>query len=125
MNRTRPFAAALLLGIAGTAQAGSTGAGPAASAAPAVGSIITPGSQELLGTAARDEKYDRVLPGNGGVVMLAPEQVARIAETLKGFEGARVENNIIRAPTVMADGTPAMIALDTRSGRLSVTRQER
>lgn len=125
MKRTGPITAALFIGIAGAAQAGSTGAGPAASAAPAVGSTITPGSQELLGTTARDEKHDRVLPGNGGEVQLTPEEATRIGATLKSFEGARVENNVIRAPTVMADGTPAMIALDTRTGRLSVTRQER
>lgn len=118
------FATLLLLG-AGAAQAGSSGAGPAASAGPGVGSIVTPGSAALLNAPAKDENGDRVLPGNGGMVVLTGEQIAQTAEKLRGFAGAVVAGNVIKAPTVLADGTPAVIALNTRNGRLLVTRKER
>jgi hypothetical protein len=128
MNRTpafrTTFATLLLLG-ASTAQAGSTGAGPAASAGPGVGSIVTPGSAALLNVPAKDENGDRILPGNGGVVVLAGDQLAMTAERLRGFAGAVVAGNVIKVPTVLADGTPAVIALNTRTGRLLVTRKER
>jgi hypothetical protein len=132
MNRKPPMpkfapmvlAASLLLG-AGAAHAGSTGAGPAASAGPGVGSIVTPGSHALLNAPTRDENGDRIRPGNGGVVMLAGDQIAATAEKLRGFAGAVVAGSVIKAPTVLADGTPAVIALNTRTGRLLITRKER
>lgn len=123
MNRTLIIATLLL--ATGAARAGDTGAGPAGSATPGVGSIVTPGSHALLGTAPKDEKGDRVLPGNGGAIVLAGDQLALTAEKLRGFAGAVVAGNVIKAPTVLADGTPAMVALNTRTGRLSVTRKER
>jgi hypothetical protein len=125
MKTFRLIAALFATAAAGAAHAGSTGAGPAASAAPAVGSIITPGSHVLLGTAAKDDVGDRVTPGNGGVLVLSGEQLASTAAALRGFDGATVEGNLVRAPTVLADGTAAVIALDLKTGKLSVTRQER
>ena len=122
MNRI--VATLVLLTASAAAHAGSTGAGPAASGSPAVGAVVTPGSAAMLGTPAKDDYSDRILPGNGGVVTLDPAQVAAIATALRGFTGAMAEGSIIRAPTLLADGTPAVIALDTRSGRLMVTRQE-
>src|SRR5688572_7083095 len=110
-------ATALLLG-AGIVHAGSTGAGPAGSAGPGVGSIVTPGSHALLNTPVRDENSDRILPGNGGMVVLVGDQLAQTAEKLRGFADAVVSGNLIKAPTVLADGTPAVIALNTRTGRL-------
>lgn len=123
-QRAFPIAFALLL-LAGSAHAGSEGAGPAASATPGVGAIVTPGSHALLRAPVKDENGDRVLPGNGGVVVLAGDQLAQAAEKLRGFDGAVVAGNVIKAPIVMADGTPAVIALNTRNGRLLVTRKER
>ena len=121
MKTAQVIAAMLSLAAAGAAHAGNTGAGPAGSAGPGVGAIVTPGSNVLLGTAPKD---DRILPGNGGVVVLEGEQIARTATALRGFDGATVYNHVIKAPTVLADGTPAVIALNTRSGELRVTRQE-
>jgi hypothetical protein len=118
MKSIRLLAAVLPLVAAEAVHAGSTGAGPAGSATPAVGSIVVPGSHALLDTAARDDSRDRVLPGNG-------DQIASTAAALRGFNGATVQGDLLRAPTVLADGTPAVIALNTRTGRLSVTRQER
>ena len=123
MNRI--LCAVLMCFAAGAAQAGSAGAGPAASSGPGVGSIVTPGSHALLDTPAKDENSDRIAPGNGGAIVLTGEQLAKTAETLRGFAGAQVVGDVIAAPTVLADGTPASIALNTRTGRLSVTRQER
>lgn len=117
--------ATFLLLAAGSARAGSEGAGPAGSAAPGVGSIVTPGAHALLRAPVKDENGDRVLPGNSGVVVLAGDQLAQAAEKLRSFEGAVVAGNVIRAPTVLADGTPAVIALNTRTGRLLLTRKER
>jgi hypothetical protein len=125
MKSIRLLAAVLPLVAAEAVHAGSTGAGPAGSATPAVGSIVVPGSHALLDTAARDDSRDRVLPGNGGVVVLTGDQIASTAAALRGFNGATVQGDLLRAPTVLADGTPAVIALNTRTGRLSVTRQER
>jgi hypothetical protein len=124
MNR-KLFLATLLLVTAGSAQAGKTGAGPAGSAAPGVGSIVTPGSHALLDTTVKDENGDLILPGNGGVVVLTGDQLTQTAAKLRGFEGAIVAGNVIKAPTVLADGTPAVIALNTRNGRLTLTRKER
>jgi hypothetical protein len=124
MARKTGFATFLLLATA-VAQAGDSGAGPAASAGPGVGSIVTPGSHALLNTPFRDENSDRVLPGNSGAIVLAGDQLAQAAEKLRAFAGAVVSGNQIKAPTVLADGTPAVIALNTRTGRLAVTRKER
>ncbi len=124
MNALRLLAVIPLL-AAGLAHAGKTGAGPAASGAPAVGSVVTPGSHALLNTPPKDDRVDRILPGNGGVVVLQGEQLERAAAALRGFDGATVQGSMIRANTVLADGTPAVIALHTGTGRLSVTRQER
>lgn len=124
MKSIRLLAAVLPLVAAEAVHAGSAGAGPAGSAAPAIGSIIVPGSHALLDTPARSEARDRVLPGNGGAVVLAGDQLAATAAKLRGFAGATVQGDVLRAPTVLADGTPAVIALNTRTGRLSVTRQE-
>jgi hypothetical protein len=125
MKTLRLIAAVLASAAAGAAHAGSTGAGPAASAAPAVGSTLTPGSHTLLNTAPKDDAGERLTPGNGGVLVLSGEQLARTAQTLRGFDGATAEGGLIQAPTVLADGTPATIALDLRTGKLSVSRQER
>jgi len=124
MKAIRYAAALLALAAAGAAHAGKTGAGPAGSAGPGVGAIVTPGSNVLLGTPAKDDNNDRILAGNGGVVMLEGEPLARAAAALRDFDGAAVYNHVIKAPTVLADGTPAVIALNTRSGELRVTRQE-
>lgn len=123
MNALRPLAVIALLAAA-PAHAGKTGAGPAASGAPAIGSIVTPGSHALLNTPSKDDRLDRITPGSGGVIVLEGEQLARAAAALRAFDGASVQGDLIRAPTVMADGTPAVIALHTGTGRLSVTRQE-
>jgi hypothetical protein len=125
MKTHRLIALLFATAAASVAHAGSTGAGPAASAAPAVGSIITPGSHVLLDTPARDDVSDRITPGNGGELVLSGEQLARTEAALRGFDGATVENNLLRAPTVLADGTAAVIALNLKTGKLSVTRQER
>lgn len=124
--KTYTICASLLAALlAGAAQAGKTGAGPAASAGPGVGSIVTPGSHELLDTEARDERGKRVLPGNGGSVVLAGDQLVATIDRLRAFEGAKVSGAMISAPTVLADGTPGVIALNTQSGELRVTRRER
>jgi len=112
------------LSLMGAAHAGNVGAGPAGSAASAVGSIVTPGSNTMLDTAATEDRRRRVLPGNGGHLVLTGTQLTQTAETLRGFSGASTSGGIIRAPTVLADGTPAIIALNTRTGVLTVTRQE-
>ena len=125
MKPIRLLVAVLPLVAAHAAHAGSTGAGPAGSAGPAIGSIVVPGSTSLLNTPARDDNSDRVLPGNGGVVVLSGDQLARVAAQLRGFANATIQGDLVRAPTVLADGTPATIALNTRTGRLSVTRLER
>lgn len=125
MNRTPIVFATLLMLGTGAAQAGSAGAGPAASAGPGVGSILTPGSHALLNTPAKDENGDRVLPGNGSVLVLTSDQVALTAEKLRAFAGVVVAGNVIKAPTVLADGTPAVIALNLRTGRLLITRKEK
>ncbi len=112
------------LSLMGAAHAGNAGAGPAGSAASAVGSIVSPGSHTVLDTAAKDERRRRVLPGNGGKLVLTGTQLTQTAEMLRGFSGAETSGAVIRAPTVLADGTPAVIALNTRTGVLTVTRQE-
>jgi hypothetical protein len=124
MNR-KTWLATFLLMATGLAHAGNTGAGPAASTAPGVGAIVTPGSHTLLNTSRRDENSDLITPGNGGMVVLSGEQLAQTAEKLRGFTDAVVSGSLIRAPTVLADGTPAVIALNTRTGRLTVVRKER
>jgi hypothetical protein len=121
----RHLAGVLLLTVAGAAQAGSVGAGPAASSGPGVGSIVTPGSNALLNTQARDENGDRVAPGNGAAIVLVGEELAQTTLALKAFPGAIASGSVIKAPTVLADGTPAVIALNTRTGKLLVTRKER
>jgi hypothetical protein len=124
--KTIKISAALLAALlAGAAQAGDSGAGPAASGGPGVGSIITPGSHELLNTKAKDERGKRVLPGNGGSVVLSGEQLVATIDRLRAFEGAKVTGAVIRAPAVLADGTSASIALNTQTGELVVTRIER
>ena len=123
MNRI--LSTALLCLAASAASAGDSGAGPAGSSGPGVGSIIVPGSHALLGTASKDENSDRITPGNGATLVLEGEQLARTATALRAFGGATERGDVIHAPTVLADGTPAVIALDTRTGRLAVTRHER
>ena len=112
------------LSLTATAHAGSVGAGPAGSAGSAVGSIVTPGSHAAFDTPASDERRRRVLPGNGGRLVLSGDQLKQTAELLRRFTGAEVVGLIVRAPTVLADGTPAMIALNTRTGELTVIRRE-
>jgi hypothetical protein len=123
MNRI--LSATLLCLVTGAAGAGDSGAGPAASSGPGIGSIVTPGSHALLGTAVKDENSDRVAPGNGATIVLQGDALARTAAALRAFAGATVTGDTIAAPTVLADGTPASIALNTRNGRLTVTRHER
>lgn len=120
----RAIASLLCLTLAGAAHAGNKGAGPAGSAASAVGSIVTPGSNAALDTAARDDRRRRVVPGNGGRLVLTGDQLTTTAEMLRAFAGAEVVGSVIRAPTVLADGTPAVIALNTRTGVLTVVRRE-
>lgn len=110
--------------VVSAAHAGNAGAGPAGSAASAVGSIVSPGSHTVLDTAATDERRRRVLPGNGGKLVLTGTQLTQTAEMLRAFSGAETSGGVIKAPTVLADGTPAIIALNTRTGVLTVTRQE-
>ena len=112
------------ISLMGAAHAGSVGAGPAGSAASAVGSIVTPGSHTMLDTAATDERRRHVLPGNGGHLVLTGDQLTRTAEALRAFSGSSTSGAVVKAPTVLADGTPAVIALNTRTGVLTVTRQE-
>ena len=88
------------------------------------GAIVMPGSHSVLGTPAKDDYADRILPGNGGAVTLAGEQLQKTAAALRGFNGATEEGTVIRAPTVLSDGTAAVIALDSRTGRLIIVRQE-
>jgi hypothetical protein len=121
--RGRAVVALLCLALAGTAHAGNAGAGPAGSAASAVGSIVTPGSNTALDTAAKDDHRRRVVAGNGGHIVLTGDQLTTTAEMLRGFAGAELVGSIIRAPTVLADGTPAVIALNTRTGELTVIRR--
>jgi len=124
MTRTNLAVSLLCLTFTAAVQAGDAGAGPAATAGPGVGSIVTPGSHSILDTPAKDERAQRILPGNGGAITLAGEQLTQTAEVLRRFEGATVAGSIIKAPTVLADGTPATIALNTETGRLAVTRKE-
>lgn len=122
--KTIKISAALLAALlAGAAQAGDSAAGPAAGASSGVGSIITPGSHELLNTKARDVRGKRVRPGDGGSVVLSGEQLVAAIDRLRAFEGAKVAGSMISAPTVLADGTPAVISLNTQSGELLVTRR--
>lgn len=118
-------AAILAAFLAGNAKAGDSAAGPAAAGGPGVGSIVTPGSHELLNTEPRDGRGKRILPGNGGSVVLGGEQLVATIDRLRAFEGAKVEGAVIRAPAVLADGTPAVVSLNTQSGELTVTRQGR
>jgi hypothetical protein len=113
------------LALAGAAHAGSTGAGPIGSAASASGSIVTPGSPTMLNGPSKDERNERIVPGSGGSVRLSAEQVAQTAEVLRRFEGASVSGAVIKAPTVLADGTVAVIALNTETGELLVTRRQK
>lgn len=115
----------LCLALAASARAGDVPAGPAAAAAPGVGSIVTPGAHELLGTPSKDDRRNRILPGDGAALVLAADQLAATAAVLGGFNGATTEGNTVRAPTVLADGTPAIIVLDKESGRLLITRRVR
>lgn len=121
----RILSAILMCCAAGAANAGNAGAGPAGSSGPGIGSIVTPGSNALLGTAIKDENGDRVAPGNGAALVLQGDQLARTAEALRALAGATVVGDVIAAPTVLADGTPASIALNMRNGRLTVTRHEK
>lgn len=123
MKLTNAAISLFVLALCGAAQAGDRGAGPAAAAGPGVGSIITPGSHSLLSTPWKDDRNRRVLPGNGGLIQLTGDQIAQTATALRAFEGAAVEGAMIRAQTVLADGTPAVIALNTQTGRLTVTRR--
>ena len=125
MKRLPAILPILCLALAGTAHAGSTGAGPMGSAASASGSIVTPGSPTILNGPSKDERNERILPGSGGSVRLSSEQVAQTAELLRRFEGATVSGTLIKAPTVLADGTVAVIALNTETGELLVTRRQK
>ena len=125
MKRSHATLPVLCLALAGAAHAGSTGAGPAGSAASASGSIVTPGSPTILNGPSKDERNERILPGSGGRVRLSGEQLAQAAEVLRRFEGASVSGALIRAPTVLADGTVAVIALNTETGELRVTRRQK
>ena len=115
---------ALALVVTGSAHAGTTGAGPGGSAASASGSIVTPGSSDILDAPWKDDRGERILPGSAGSVVLTGDQLERTAAQLRTFEGATVVGVMIRAPTVLADGTPAVIALNTETGRLQVTRRQ-
>lgn len=118
--KTHTISAALLTALlAGAAHAGDS------AVAPGVGATVTPGSHELLDTEARDARGKRVLPGNSGSVVLSGDQLVAAIDRLRAFEGAKVLGALISAPTVLADGTAAVIALNTQSGELRVTRQER
>ena len=121
----RAIVSTLCLALAGVAHAGKGGAGPAGSAAPAVGSIITPGSNEQLGTVPKDDRSRRVAPGNGGRIVLSGDQLKQALELLRRFEGSTQEGAVVKAPTVLADGTPATIAINSRTGELTIVRRER
>ncbi len=119
----RAIVSLFCLSLAGSAHGGNVGAGPAGSAASAVGSIVTPGSHTVLDTPAMDNRRARVLPGDGGSLMLSGEQLTQTAALLRAFAGAELVGSIIRAPTVLADGTGAIIALNTKTGELTVIRR--
>jgi len=121
----RALVSTLCLALASAAHAGKSGAGPAGSAASAVGSIVTPGSHEQLGTVAKDDRQRRVAPGNGARIVLSGDQLKQTLELLRRFEGASQEGVTVKAPTVLADGTPATIAINSRTGELTVVRRER
>ena len=121
----RALVSTLCLALAGAAHAGSTGAPTTGSAASAVGAIVTPGSNEQLGTVANDDRRRRVAPGNGGRIVLSGDQLKQTVELLRKFEGASQEGIIVKAPTVLADGTPATIAINSRTGELTIVRRER
>ncbi|MGH8442575.1 MAG: hypothetical protein ACRETF_06685 [Nevskiaceae bacterium] len=123
MNIVRAVLPLLALVAAAAAEAGSTGPGPTGSAGSAIGSVINPGSHAVLGTTSKDERRRRVQPGNGGSVNLSGDHLVQVATQLRAFAGATVQGSIISAPTVLADGTSATIALNTRTGQLTVTRQ--
>lgn len=123
MTRSQAAIFVLAMAVCGIANAGNAGAGPAATAGPAVGATITPGSHTILDAPTRDLSGNRVLPGNAGSVKLSPEQLVVTEAILKGFEGAVIEATLIRVHTVLADGTPAMIALNTKTGVLNVSRR--
>jgi hypothetical protein len=116
--------AVFCLVLAGGVEAGDRGAGPAASSGPGVGSIVTPGSHAMYDTPSKDDRGKRILPGNGGSLVLTGDQLAQTAERLRAFEGASVAGSIIKAPTVLADGTPATITLNTLTGRLIIARRD-
>lgn len=124
MTRTQAIAALVSLAFAGLAHAGNQGAGPAATGSPAVGSVVTPGSALMLQTPTKDSSGHDVLPGDGGMVTLSPQQVESMAKILLSFDGAAQEGDVIRAPTTMADETPAQIALNKKTGTLLLTRRK-
>jgi len=121
----RAMLSMLCLALAAVAHAGNTGAGTTGTAASAVGSIIIFGSNAQLGTVAKDDRQRRVAPGNGASVVLSGDQLKQTLQLLRGFEGATQEGATVKAPTVLADGTPAVIALNSRTGLLTIVRQER
>ena len=121
----RALVSTLCLVLASAAHAGNTGAGTTGTAASAVGSIVTPGSNEQLGTLPRDDRSRRVVPGNGGRIVLSGDQLKQTLELLRKFEGASQEGLTVKAPTVLADGTPATIAINSRTGELTDVRRER
>jgi len=125
MKRSQAALPIFCLVLAGAAHAGNTGAGPGGSAASASGSTLTPGSHTILGTPRKDDRGERILPGSGGSVRLTGDQLAQAAQLLRSFEGASVMGVVIKAPTVLADGTGAVIALNIETGELSVTRRQK
>ena len=117
---TLVFTAALAV-FSGSAQAGKTGAGPAAGSG-IIGSTVVPGSDTVLGTPEKDHDGRRLRPGDAGALMLTGEQLTTVRNALTASEGVTMTRSVIRVPTVLADGVAATVILDTQTGQLMVVR---
>jgi hypothetical protein len=123
LSRPRPLLQGLLLAAVycGTANAGSSAAGPAAGPA-IVGSTVVPATEAVLKTPKRGKDGHRLQPGDAGAVTLHGEQLTSVRNQLTSAEGVTIEGSVIRVPTTLAGGEAATIVLDTQSGELLVVR---
>lgn len=113
-----------LLAFSGAVSAGKGGAGPAATASPAVGSIITPGSSSILDTPSKDAAGRTAVPGTVGTVQLDATQLAQAAGFMRAAEGVVIEGSRLTLPTTLEDGGAATITLNTDTGELTVRRDK-
>lgn len=125
MKATKLILPLVLLGLAGAAHAGKTGAGPAGGkAGPGVGSLVNPGSSVTLNTPGQDMDGNALLPGDAGRITLIGAQLTQAASVLTAAQGAVVNGPIIRVPTVLGDGGAAVVVLNTETGELLIVRED-